>query len=91
MATVTIPAHLEAELRAHEGDWETELGQLVVRALLKYLCLCERRGLSPEDRERLMRHAEARRAAMESVGLTEEEILEDFEGWRRSQRRDTHR
>ena len=90
MSEVTIPDEIIDLLRAHDDDWETDPGELIVRALLGCMSLRKRRQLTPEERDRLVRHAEELRAAMERAGITEQEILDDFEKWRHRQRPDDH-
>ena len=90
MSEVAIPDGIIDLLRAHEDDWETDPGELIVRALLRYMSLRKRWQLTPEERERLVRHAEELRAAMERAGISEQEVLDDFERWRRSQHPDDH-
>ena len=88
MSTVTIGDDLLAKLRAHEEDEDLSPSELVARAVVRYLSLCRSKQLSRAEAERLMRRAAERRAALESVGITEEDILDDFKRWRRRQRRD---
>jgi metal-responsive CopG/Arc/MetJ family transcriptional regulator len=78
MATVTLPEELVSKLRAIEGDEQTDLSELVARALRKYL--------SKPEAERLVRHAEEIEAALARAGITEEELVEHFHEWRRRQR-----
>jgi hypothetical protein len=85
MSTVTIPDDLVEKLRAHEEDEQLSPSELVARAVVRYLSLCRSKQLSRAEAERLMRRAEERRAALESVGITEEDIVEDFERWRHRQ------
>lgn len=85
MSAVDIPDELEPMLRAVEGDTQTDLGLLVVRALLKYIGMCKQRDVTPGIRERMVRSAEKMQAALERTGITEEEMLRHFKEWRRRQ------
>ena len=88
MSMVTIPDDLLAKLRAHEEDEDADPSHLVARAVVRYLSLCKAKQLSRAEAQELMRRAAKRRAALERIGLTEEDIVEDFERWRHQQHAD---
>jgi len=85
MSTVTIPDDLAALLRAHEHDEGADLDALVLRALTRYMCLTREHRLSAGETARLVREAEELEAAIARAGISEEELGDHFEQWRRRQ------
>ena len=85
MSTVTIPDDFAVLLRAHERDDRTDLDDLVLHALAKYMCLTRQERLSADEAGRLVRDAEELEAAIARAGISEEELADHFEQWRRRQ------
>ncbi|MBM4039948.1 MAG: hypothetical protein FJ290_15705 [Planctomycetes bacterium] len=75
MSTVTIPDALVERLRALEGGAAADLDQLVARALADYV--------SMPEAKLLVRRAEELDAALTRAGITEEDVAEHFDRWRR--------
>ena len=80
MSTVSVPDELVAKLRMLEDDERSDVGELVTRVLSKYILRAD-----PAELLARVRNIEAE---LTRVGISEEELAENFTQWRRRGRPD---